>query len=141
MRFLACLLLLCTAGSALAADTRHPVTMPTLQRELIRADMVAHLATLQQVQELLADNKLQEAATLAENELGVSSMGKNAAKSQGKGPGQFMPPEMRAIALGMHRDASDFAKIAQQGDRTAAYRALLKVSGACISCHASYRIE
>lgn len=141
MKFFVYLFLLCSAASALAEDIRTAIPMPPLQRELIRADMVAHLATLQQVQELLVENKLKEAAALAESELGMSSMGKNAAKTQGKGPGQFMPQEMRAIAIGMHRAASDFANTAQQGDRATAYRALLKVSGTCVACHASYRIE
>ena len=115
--------------------------MPTLQRSLMREDMVHHLAALNEVLVLLNAGQLKESADVAEADMGLSSMGKHAARTQGKGPGRFMPDGMRAIGIGLHTSASEFAGIARKGDRAAAYNALESVTGACVACHAGYRLK
>ncbi len=122
-------------------DPRLPVEMPALQQALIREEMIEHTSTLHQLLVLLAAGKLDQAAEIAEQQLGLSSMGKYAARTRGMGPGRFMPDAMRNIGIGMHQAASDFADIARQGDRDAAYEALQPVTAACVGCHASYRLE
>jgi hypothetical protein len=136
------------AGSAALADAptppedpRQAVEMPPLQRALMREDMLHHLTALHEVLGLLSANKLKEAAELAEADMGVSSMGKHAAKTQGMGPGRFMPEGMRSIGIGMHKAASEFAEVAKKGDRAAAYQAMVPVTGACVACHAGYRLK
>ncbi len=122
-------------------DTRQVVEMPALQRSLMREEMVHHMAALHEVLSLLNAGRLNESADVAENAMGLSTMGKHAGRTQGKGPGRFMPDEMRAIGMGMHNSASEFAKIARKGDRAAAYNALESVTGACVACHAGYRLK
>lgn len=129
------------ADSALPEDPREAVEMPALQRALLREDMVQHMAAFNEVFGLVNEGKLKEAADLAETGLGFSSMGKHAARTQGQGPGRFMPEGMRATAIGMHKAASEFAEVAKQGDRAAAYKALEPVMGACVACHAGYRLK
>jgi cytochrome c556 len=46
---------------------------------------------------------------------------------------------MRDIALSMHDAASEFSKVAKQGDVSSTYSALQKVSSSCVACHYSYR--
>jgi len=117
------------------------VEMPPLQRALMREDMLHHLTALNEVLGLLNAGKLQQAADLAEADMGMGSMGKHAAKTMGQGPGRFMPEGMRGIGIGMHEAASAFAEVARKGDRDAAYRALEPVTGACVACHAGYRLQ
>ncbi|TCJ11788.1 cytochrome C [Parasulfuritortus cantonensis] len=123
------------------ADTREAVAMPPLQRALVREEMIQNLATLNDLLGLIAAGKLAEAADRAERELGFASMGKHAARTQGMGPGRFMPDAMRATGFAMHEAASEFAKVARQGDRAAAYAALQPVTEACVACHVGYRLK
>lgn len=129
------------AESGVPVDPRQAVEMPPLQRALMREEMVHHLSSLNDMFGLLNAGKLKESAEVAERDLGFSSMGKHAARTQGMGPGRFMPDAMRAIGIGMHKSASEFAETARKGNREAAYKALEPVMGACVACHAGYRLK
>ena len=118
-------------------DLRQLVSMPDQARELMRIDMLDHLAALNEIIGYLASNDLETAANVAESRMGRSSMGKH--RGTGMGPGRFMPLEMRNLGWGMHDTASEFSKIAKQGDLTNAYDALQKVTSSCVACHYSYR--
>jgi hypothetical protein len=122
-------------------DPRTVVDMPALQRALIREEMLDHLVALDEILADLSSNQLNAAADVAEKRLGLSSMGKHAARTAGQGPGRFMPEAMRSIGIGMHQAASEFAKVARAGNRDAAYQALQPVVGACVACHAGFRLR
>lgn len=129
------------AESAPPADARIAVEMPALQRALMREDMIDHLAALNEILVELGAGRLAAAADIAEQRMGVSSMGKHAKVAGGRGPGRFMPADMRAMGQGMHQAASEFARVARTGDREAALQALQPVLGGCVACHASYRLR
>lgn len=118
-------------------DTRLLVSMPDKARELMRKDMLDHLSALTEILGYLASNNLDAAADVAEKRMGRSSMGKH--RGTGMGPGRFMPIEMRNLGWGMHDAATEFSKIAKQGDVKSAYNALQKVTSSCVTCHYSYR--
>jgi len=118
-------------------DLRQLVSMPAQAREFMRKDMLEHLSALNEIIGYLASNNLDAAADVAETRLGRSSMGKH--RGTGMGPGRFMPIEMRNIGWGMHDAASEFSKIAKQGDLKSAYSALQKVTSSCVACHYIYR--
>ena len=120
-------------------DHRQFVEMPIQARAFMRQDMLSHLTTLNQIVGDLGRGDLSSAADAAETQLGVASMGKY--RGSPYGPGRFMPTEMRNLGWSMHRAASDFAKVARQGDAKQAYAALEKVTTACVSCHLSYRTQ
>ena len=120
-----------------ANDLRQLVTMPAQAQELMRKDMLDHLAVMNELMGLLAENKWTEAGTLIETRMGKSTMGKH--RATGMGPGRFMPVEMHSIGIGMHEAASEFAELAKKGDTKNAYLALQKVNGACVACHYTYR--
>ena len=119
------------------SDLRQLVSMPDEARQLMRADMLDHLAALNEIIGYLAENNLASAADVAETRMGKSSMGKH--RGSGMGPGRFMPLEMRNIGWGMHESATEFSLVAKKGYSKSAYSALQKVTGSCVACHYSYR--
>ena len=120
-------------------DLRKIVSMPEQARELMRKEMLDHLATLNEIIGHVADNNLDRAADVAESRMGKSSMGKH--RSNDMAPGRIMSPEMRNIGRGMHNAASEFSQVAKQGDLKSAYSALQKITSACVACHYSYRTK
>jgi len=120
-------------------DPRQLVTMPAISQAVLREEMIDNIGALHEILVLLPQNKLKEAADIAEQRLGRSSMGKHAARTRGQGPGRYMPEAMRGIGLAMHDAASEFANIARSGDQAKAYAALQQVTANCVACHGAYR--
>lgn len=120
-------------------DFRQLVDMPDLPRSLMRSDMLDHLAALNEIIGYLAENNLAAAGETAENRMGQSTMGKHAAIARGQGPGRFMPNTMQQMGWNMHDSATEFAKVAKEGDRTKALTALQQLTSSCVACHMSFR--
>jgi hypothetical protein len=116
-------------------DTRQFVKIPEMTRQIIRQRMLNNLIALNQIFGLLANDKLNEAADVAEKEIGNWRIG----HGTGMGPGKFMPIGMRQIGMSLHKSVEEFARIARKGDTKKAYAALQNVSGVCVACHLSYR--
>ena len=85
----------------------------------------------------LSNNQMDKAASIAEQRIGMSSLGKHGASHMGK----FMPKGMRQAGTNMHKAASRFALKAEEGDLLPAYKALAEVTSTCVACHSSYRIK
>ena len=96
-----------------------------------------HLAAINEILVYLGDDELEKAAEVAENRLGMSSLGSHGASHMGK----FMPEGMRQAGTTMHRAASRFALKAQEGEPLAAYKALSEITTACVACHSGYKIK
>jgi hypothetical protein len=127
--------------AAQAADTRQRVEMPAPMQEHMLANMRDHLAALGEIQAALAAGKFNEAADLAEQRIGMSSL-------QGHGASHmapYMPKPMQDIGTAMHRAASRFARTAQeapvQGGVPRALDALARLTQQCVACHAGYRLR
>lgn len=135
----ACLLALaCTTLHAFADDDpRQMVQMPPVMQEHMLANMRDHMKSIDGILRALSEKRFDEAAELAEQRLGMSSLDDHGAAHMAR----VMPKEMQAIGTGMHRAASRFALRAQEEDLPAAYRTLTEVTGACVACHAGYRIR
>jgi hypothetical protein len=118
-------------------DQRQFVEMPPEAQQLMRQDMLGYLSALTQIIGLIAMNQLKEAGKIAETQMGNSAKGKF--RGNPMRPGQFMPDAMHQIGWNMHQAASDFAKIAEEGDTQKALAALQTVTVSCISCHYGYR--
>lgn len=142
MKKLFLITLLAFAGAASAAeDVRILATLPTPAIEVLRDEMRANLLALNEILVLIAEGKVKEAGIKAEQELGVSSMGRHRDKPFDARPGPHMPPEMHALGMAGHKSASEFARIAASGDRNRTVAALPRLTSACVSCHAVYRIR
>jgi hypothetical protein len=92
----------------------------------------------------VADGKFDEAAKLAEQRLGMSSLGLHGAAHMAP----FMPQPMQAVGTSMHRAASRLAIVLQDTSVSPTFdtmrdvnRALHEVTTTCTACHAGYRIR
>jgi hypothetical protein len=134
--------ILSLAWSARAAeDTRQLIKMSPEARVEMRAEMLDFQTALHSIIGALGEGKLAEAADAAEQQMGLSAMGRHRNAPANARPGMYMPNDMHAIARGMHAAASDFAKAARTGDLGKALTALPAVTGACVACHRVYRTQ
>lgn len=129
-------------GRALTqADSRQFVQFPAPMVEHTLANMRDHLAALQEIQDHLGMGHPDVAARIAEERLGMSSLGLHGAHDAAK----FMPQGMQDAGTGMHRAASRFAIVARDagvtGDMKPVFTALAAVTAQCVGCHAGYRIK
>ena len=136
--FAAGLLVYCAAH---AEDTRQFVEFPPMMLEHEMRNMRDHLATLEKIQAALGAGQFDEAGSLAEKRLGLSSFGLHDAHMVAP----YMPAGMQAIGTEMHKAASRFAlevnKAAATGDLRPSIAALGEVTGRCVACHAAYRLH
>jgi len=96
-----------------------------------------HLTAINEILISLSTGELDKAAEIAEFRLGMSSLETHGASQMAR----IMPAGMRQVGTNMHKAASQFALIAQEGEVLSAYSALTAVTSACIACHAAYRIQ
>ncbi len=128
-------------GGGAAPESRQFVEFPAslLQQELTH--MRQHLVILGQLQADLSKGDYSEAATLAEQNLGMSSLSLHGAEQVAK----YMPQGMREIGTAMHQAASRFAIAAANagatGDVRPALAALSDVTRQCAACHTTYRLR
>jgi hypothetical protein len=126
---------------AQAADTRQPVEMPAMMREHMLANMRDHLAALSEIQSALAAGKYDQAADVAEQRIGMSSLERHGASHMAP----YMPKAMQDIGTNMHRAASRFARAAQEAgvakEPARAIGALAEVTQQCVACHASFKVK
>ena len=117
------------------------VRFPEMMRAHTLANMRDHLLALTEIQDALARGAYDGASDIAEQRLGMSSLGLHGAHDVA----QFMPPGMQAAGTAMHRSASQFAIVAKDasvtGDLKGGVAALARVSQTCVACHAAYRIQ
>ena len=127
--------------AAHAADPRQLVEMPAPMQEHMLANMRDHLVAMGEIQAALAAGKFNEAADIAEQRIGMSSL-------QGHGASHmapYMPKPMQDIGTTMHRTASRFARSTQEAavtnDIPRALGALAELTRQCNACHAGYRLR
>ena len=130
-----CLLLSSTINAD--EDSRQYVKLPEMMQQHMMSNMRDHLSTINIILKNLSNDKLDEAAEIAESRLGMSSLKLHNASHMAK----FMPEGMRHAGTNMHRAASRFALKAQEGELLPAYKALSEISSACVACHTGYRIR
>ncbi|MES9958281.1 MAG: hypothetical protein ABW086_14630 [Sedimenticola sp.] len=133
--------MLATLSPAQAEDKRQFVQMPEMMREHMLANMRDHLLALEEITRYLAGQQYDQAAEVAENRLGMSSLESHGASHMA----QFMPREMGAIGTNMHRAASRFALAAKnaelEGGLHKAFSSLSEVMQQCVACHSGYRVH
>ena len=104
-------------------------------------NMRDHLLALTKIQQHLALEEYEKAATVAENRLGMSSLDGHSASHMAR----FMPAAMQQIGTQMHKAASRFAIIVQEGGLEGSTPmiadGLVGVMQQCVACHSSYRVH
>lgn len=122
-----------------AEDNRQFVQFPPEMQAFMLTNMQDHMAALNEVMVAMSQGDLKSAANIAEQRLGISSMGTHGGGQMGLG--RMMPIDMRQTGMAMHKSASRFSLLAEQGDAAEAYKALAEVTTACYSCHSRFRIR
>ena len=125
------------ATSAFSSDSRVLVELPKMMQEHMLSNMRDHLAAINEILIHLSNGELDKASETAEFRLGLSSLESHGASHMAK----FMSQEMRQIGTEMHRSATQFALVAEEGEALEAYSALSNITSACVACHASYRVK
>jgi len=124
-----------------ADDTRQPVTMPAPMQEHMLANMRDHLTAMGEIQTALAKGKYNQAADIAEQRIGMSSLQSHGASHMAP----YMPKAMRDIGTDMHRAASRFARTAQEAavgnDLPRTLGTLGELTQHCVACHASFKLK
>lgn len=134
------LLILLVSTSTLsfaAADTRQFVKLPEKMQQHMMSNMRDHLVVINEILLYLGNNEMDKAAEVAEQRLGMSSLGTHGASHMAG----FMPEGMRKAGTAMHKNASHFSLKAQEGDLISAYKNLSQVTSSCVACHSAYRIK
>jgi hypothetical protein len=124
-----------------AGAERELVRLPAPMREHMLANMRDHLAAIGEIQRALADGAYDQAARVAEQRLGMSSLASHGADHMAP----MMPKRMQEQGTAMHHAASQLAVEAQNssasGDLKPALAALARTTAACVGCHAAYRVQ
>ena len=123
--------------SLVAADSRVLVKLPEMMQSHMMQNMRDHLKTINEILIHLSNNEMDKAAGIAEKRIGMSSLGTHGAAHMGK----FMPKGMRQAGTNMHKAASRFALVAEEGELLPAYKVLSEVTSTCVACHSSYKIK
>ena len=126
-----------SSPSLVADDSREFVKLPEMMQSHMMENMRDHLKTINEILILLSNKEMDTAASIAENRIGMSSLGMHGADHMGK----FMPKGMRDAGTNMHKAASRFALKAEEGELLPAYKMLADVTSTCVACHSAYRIK
>lgn len=122
-------------------DARQPVAMPPMMQQHMLRNMRDHLAALAEIQQALGSGAFERAADIAENRLGMSSLVSHNAAHMAP----HMPKEMQKIGTEMHRQASQFARLAQEAavdmNVKQAIAKLSLLTQQCVACHVAYRLR
>lgn len=118
-------------------DSRVALNLPTQMEEHLLGSMRQHLIVINQLLGMLGREEFSEAAELAESELGMSSLDKHGASHIAK----FYPKVSAQFGTDMHKAASRFARIAEEGDALVAYRAVGEITQNCVGCHATAKVR
>ena len=144
IRLAVLLYLLVGIGASWAQDARELVRLPEPMQEHMLGNMRDHLATLNEIIGDVANNKFDEAAKIAEQRLGMSSLSLHGAAHLAP----YLPKPMQDIGTSMHHAASRLVIVLQDASITPTVdamrdinRALHEVTTACEACHAAYRMR
>jgi len=124
-----------------APDGRQLVRFPDDIRAHTLANMRDHLHSIERISSAMSKGQYDEAATIAEQRLGLTSLDAHGASHMAP----LMPAGMQQIGSQMHRAASRFALEAQNAAATNDVRPALAALGTvmqqCVACHAAYRFQ
>lgn len=129
---------------SLAQDIRELVRLPEPMQDHMLGNMRDHLATLNEIIGDVADSKFDEAAKIAEQHLGMSSLTAHDAAHMAP----FFPKPMQDMGSSMHHAASRLVIVLQDASVSPSLdtmrnvsRAIHEVTQSCVACHAAYRVR
>ncbi len=123
------------SGQVSAGDLREPIPLTDTERAIFLAEMRGLLEAVNGVLGGVAAND-PLAVAIAARAAGLES------DSDAETVEERFPPSFHALELSMHADFDQLAKRAQEGAPPAEMiQALSVITGKCVGCHASYRVD
>ena len=119
-----------------AQDTRELVSLPAPMQEHMLGNMRDHLATLNEIIGDVANSKFDEAAKIAEQRLGMSSLSLHGAAHLAP----YLPKPMQDIGTSMHHAASRLVIVLQDASITPTVDAMRDINRALHEVHAMQHI-
>jgi hypothetical protein len=140
----ALLLAALSVSRSYAQDARQLVQLPEPMQEHMLSNMRDHLASLNEIIGDVSDGKFDEAAKVAEQRLGMSSLTAHDAAHMAP----FFPKPMQDMGTGMHHAGSRLVIVLQNASITPGAQSMQEINhslheltAACTSCHAAYRLR
>ena len=139
-----CLSLCLLNTPALSEDSRELVRLPPMMRDHMLGNMRDHLKAIDETFAALSSGETAQAARIAENRLGMSSLDSHGASHMAP----RMPAPMKELGTNMHKAASRFARMIELSDldpslkgQQKVYQALHEITQNCTACHDLYRLH
>ena len=133
-----------SVSQSYAQDTRQLVQLPKPMQEHMLRSMRDHLASLNEIIGYVSVGKFDEAAKVAEQRLGMSSLSAHDAAHMAP----FFPKPMQDMGTSMHHEGSRLVIVLQNASVTPGAQSLQEINhslheltSACTSCHAAYRVR
>ena len=121
------------AGMAASADDpRTSLNLPAPMRHRQLAMMREHLAAIQSIVGLLAENKFDKASFIAHYKLGLTPEMKKMCN-------MFGNSDFRMLGLAFHNNADELGDVLKTGDMKRSLSALHSTMNSCVQCHARFR--
>ncbi len=140
----AALLTTLVVSRSYAQDARELVKLPEPMQEHMLSNMRDHLVSLNEIIGDVSEGKFDQAAKVAEQRLGMSSLPAHDAAHMAP----FFPKPMQDMGTSMHHAGSRLVIVLQNAAITPGAqsmqeinRALHEITSACTGCHAAYRVR
>lgn len=121
---------------ASAPDERAELKLPPQMKLKQKLMMIKHLDTVGELLEALAQNRLEDAATVARERLGWNQQEEEKCK---KVSALSNEPDFLELGMAVHSSADELAEFALAGKRDLALGAMAELLRNCNACHKRFR--
>lgn len=121
---------------AIAEDERVPLKLEQAPAAGLTLTMREHLEAVHGIVAALGREEFQEAALLAERELGFTKHH----EAMKREAGATFPPKYHELAMAHHQAAEDLAAVIPSRDMRQILSHLGRTVEACVACHRTYRL-
>ena len=113
-------------------DNRISLGLSPKMKHYQLSNMRAHLAALQKIIGLLAEEKFEKASKIAHSQLGLTEEMKQMCD-------MFENEDFKKLGLAFHNSGDELSDALQTKDMQKSLQALSKTMGYCVQCHGKFR--
>lgn len=113
-------------------DNRISLCLTPAMKHHQLSNMRAHMATLQEIIGLLAENKFEKASRIARLQLGLTEEMRQMC-------GMFENEDFKKLGIAFHNSGDELGDALQTKDMKKSLQALNKTAGYCVQCHEKFR--
>jgi len=113
-------------------DTRTSLGVSPEMKQHQLSNMRSHVEAIKSIVGLMAENKFDDASTIAHTKLGLTPEMKEMCS-------MFNNEKFEQLGLAFHKSGDDLGNVLKTKDVNASLRALNKTMQYCVECHATFR--